>query len=101
MLEEELLLLDTVNLLGIVQYGAITSERNKILEHMRQIMMCILTDADEEANTDKVETVILNGREDVVEAKYDKDNKDDVVEVVKTVTGNYSTARAGLDDETL
>lgn len=64
-------------------------------------MMCILTDMDEEGNNDEVQTVSRNGRADVVEAICDMDEKYDVVAFAETGSRDYSTARAGSDDETV
>lgn len=58
-------------MLGNVKYGATTSERNKILENMRQRMMRMLTDTDGEATANDVEIVNRNGSEHVAEATGD------------------------------
>lgn len=39
------------------------SERNEMLQHMRQRMMRILTDTEKESKTDEVETVIRKEEE--------------------------------------
>lgn len=100
MLEEERLLMEEVKLLCLIQYSA-TSEWNNTLQHMRQRMMLILTETEEKAKAEEVESVSRNGWDEVVEAKCYTDAKDDVAEVSETGNGEYSNARAGSDDDSV
>lgn len=54
MLDEEMLLLKEVQLLGKCQYWATKSKRNKILHHMRQTIMRIFTDTEGDPSTDEI-----------------------------------------------
>lgn len=49
-------------------------------------MMQILTDTDEEAKWYEVETVSRNGKEEVVEVKCDRYDKEDAVKVAEIGT---------------
>lgn len=101
LLEEEWLSPKEVTLLVNFQYRATTSRWNRFLEHMVQSMVRILTNANVGAKTDEVENGHQNWREYFWEATYDTYDKYDTVEVSETITGHYSTAKAGSDDESV